>query len=84
MTADCVDHGLTESFGETQEGQWVADNAHRFGFIIRYPQERVLETGYQYEPWHLRYVGVELATEINQQNWILEDWILENDLVKSL
>lgn len=84
VTADCVDHGLTESFGETPEGQWVADNAHRFGFIIRYPQERVLETGYQYEPWHLRYVGVKFATEIYQQNLILEDWILENDLVESL
>lgn len=82
ITSSSVNHGLTESFGETEEGQWVAENAHRFGFIIRYPQERTLETGYQYEPWHLRYVGVDSATQIYQQDWILEDFIIEKGLLK--
>ena len=67
---------MTEAFGETEEGKWVKDNAHRFGFIIRYPQERVSETGYQYEPWHLRYVGIESATEIYNDQLILEDYVL--------
>ena len=59
----------------------MAGHAHEFGFIIRYPQDRTLETGYQYEPWHLRYVGVESATQIYNQDWILEDFILENGLL---
>lgn len=81
ITSSSVDHGLSEAFGETAEGRWVADHAHEFGFIIRYPQDRTLETGYQYEPWHLRYVGVESATQIYNQDWILEDFILENGLL---
>lgn len=48
-------------FGETPEGRWVAANAHRFGFIIRYPAGGMPVTGYDYEPWHLRYVGPRAA-----------------------
>ncbi|MBQ1769851.1 MAG: M15 family metallopeptidase [Turicibacter sp.] len=76
ITSDSVQGGLTEAFGETEEGKWVKENAHRFGFIIRYPQDRVSETGYQYEPWHLRYVGSESATEIYNDHLILEDYVL--------
>ena len=76
ITSDGVHGGLTESFGETEEGKWVAENAYRFGFIVRYPQDRTAETGYQYEPWHLRYVGVQAATEIYQDQLILEDYVL--------
>lgn len=76
ITSDSVHGGLTEQFGETSEGQWVADNAHKFGFIVRYPQERVEATGYQYEPWHLRYVGVDTATAIYDDQLILEDYVL--------
>ncbi|MGL4373806.1 MAG: M15 family metallopeptidase, partial [Turicibacter sp.] len=84
ITSPVVGNGLEEAFGATAEGQWIKENSHLFGFIIRYPQEQVFRTGYQYEPWHLRYVGVEVATEIYENNWILEDYILEYDLVKSL
>lgn len=76
VTSDTVHGGLTELFGETEEGKWVAENAYRFGFIVRYPQDRTAETGYQYEPWHLRYVGVQAATEIYQDQLILEDYVL--------
>lgn len=76
ITSDSVHGGLTETFGETDEGKWVAENAHRFGFIIRYPEDRVDETGYQYEPWHLRYVGTEAATSIYNDQLILEDYVL--------
>ncbi|MDO5795169.1 MAG: M15 family metallopeptidase [Turicibacter sp.] len=76
ITSDSVHGGLTESFGETEEGKWIAENAYRFGFVVRYPQDRTAETGYQYEPWHLRYVGVQVATEIYQDQLILEDYVL--------
>ncbi len=52
------------AFGTSIEGSWVAKNAHNFGFIVRYPEDKAEITGYMYEPWHLRYVGVELATEL--------------------
>ena len=68
VTADSVNGQLTTEFGKTAEGIWLKDNAHRFGYIIRYLEGRESETGYQYEPWHLRYVGVESAT--------LEDYVL--------
>ncbi len=55
-------------FEDTPEGQWLAKNAHKYGFIIRYPESKENITGYQYEPWHLRYVGVELASEMHHQN----------------
>lgn len=64
---------LTQSFGETLEGKWVEENAHRFGFIIRYPKDKEDITGYKYEPWHLRYVGVDAATYLKENNLTLEE-----------
>lgn len=58
---------------DTPEGKWVAENAHKFGFIIRYLEGKENITGYQYEPWHLRYVGKDLATEI-PRNQTLEEF----------
>lgn len=51
-------------FGKTEAGIWLAKNAHEYGFILRYPKGHREITGFQYEPWHFRYVGVELATEM--------------------
>jgi D-alanyl-D-alanine carboxypeptidase len=51
-------------FGKTEAGIWLAENAHEFGFVLRYPKGYRPITGFQYEPWHFRYVGVELATEM--------------------
>lgn len=56
---------IQECFGDTPQGIWLAANAWRFGFIIRYPQGKANVTGYVYEPWHIRYVGVELSTEMH-------------------
>ena len=53
-------------FGETAGGKWVAANSWRFGFIVRYEEETTAITGYSYEPWHLRFVGEELATEYSE------------------
>lgn len=48
-------------FGQTKAGSWIAKNAYKYGFVIRYPNYATPTTGYQYEPWHLRYVGKGLA-----------------------
>ena len=56
---------LDVCFGDTVQGQWLAGNARRFGFLLRYPADKVAITGYAYEPWHFRYIGTELATEMH-------------------
>lgn len=58
---------LDVCFADTPEGQWLRDNAHRFGFILRYPADKQAVTGYQFEPWHFRYVGTDLAAEMRTQ-----------------
>ncbi|MDR6972083.1 M15 family metallopeptidase [Leifsonia shinshuensis] len=56
---------LDACFGETPQGRWLAANAWRFGFILRYPADKVAVTGFTYEPWHFRYVGTPLATQLH-------------------
>ena len=65
---------ITQSFGRTKEGRWVAENCHRYGFILRYPEGKAHITGYRFEPWHLRYVGIEKATRIAQSGLSLEEY----------
>jgi D-alanyl-D-alanine carboxypeptidase len=60
--------GIEDCFGDTSEGKWVAANAYKYGYIIRYPEGKESVTGYRYEPWHIRYIGVELATEMHNKN----------------
>lgn len=55
---------LNRQFGDTEEGKWAQANAHRFGFILRYKREWTEQTGYLYEPWHFRYVGLAHARAI--------------------
>ncbi len=55
---------LEPSFETTPESQWLAHNAHRFGFLLRYPKGKEWITGYDYEPWHYRYLGKELAEKV--------------------
>lgn len=52
------------SFAKTPQATWVARNAHRFGFIVRYPEGKRAVTGVDHEPWHVRYVGIDVATEM--------------------
>jgi D-alanyl-D-alanine carboxypeptidase len=68
-----VDLPDDEEFGETASSAWVRDNAHRFGFIVRYPPDKADITGYANEPWHLRYVGVDLATELHGSGLTMEE-----------
>lgn len=68
-------HFAKESFGETEAGKWVAANAHKYGFIMRYPNGSEKITGYMYEPWHFRYVGEELAVQVYEANVTLEEFL---------
>lgn len=66
--------GLTEHFENTSSFLFLKDNAHQFGFILRYPKNKESITGFSYEPWHYRYVGKEIATIIYQENLTLEEY----------
>ena len=79
ITAHSVDERLIEEFANTPEGIWVNQNAHRFGFIISYPYGREADTGFVYEPWHIRFVGIEVATEMFYAGQILEEFLWYND-----
>lgn len=57
---------ITNAFAETRAGKWMADNAHRFGFSLSYPRGYEEETGYQWESWHWRYIGV-AACELQRE-----------------
>ena len=67
-------HYLKQSFKDTAEGMWLKDNAHRFGFILRFPLGKEDITGYMFEPWHFRYVGVEEAQKIVDSGLTLEEF----------
>ncbi|MEF2248447.1 M15 family metallopeptidase [Paenibacillus sp. IITD108] len=64
----------SDCFGEMKEAAWLADHAHKYGFIIRYPEGKDKITGYKYEPWHLRYVGTELAEALAASGETLEEY----------
>ncbi len=77
QTGLCFDlNSIDDSFADTKEGKWVNDNCYKYGFCIRFPDGKDAYTGYQYESWHLRYVGVELATKLyNNGDWLsLEEY----------
>ncbi|MEB4615092.1 M15 family metallopeptidase [Leucobacter sp. M11] len=57
---------LQECFESTPAGAWLAEHGHEYGFVLRYPREKEHVTGFMYEPWHFRYVGVELATQLRE------------------
>lgn len=59
---------IEDCFAETSEGKWLATNSYKYGFILRYPSNAQSIVGYKYEPWHFRFIGRELATELHKQN----------------
>jgi D-alanyl-D-alanine carboxypeptidase len=66
---------IEECFGDTPEGKWIAANAWKYGFTLRYLPNKQNSTGYIYEPWHVRYVGKPLAAELHTQGTpTLEDF----------
>ena len=74
ISAPSVQSALTTEVESTPEGQWLRENAHRYGFILRYPAGKEHITGYAYEPWHFRYVGRELAAFLKKKGLTLEEY----------
>lgn len=73
LTIDC--NTIDDAFGETQEAVWLAEHCADYGFIVRFPEGKEDITGYKYEPWHIRYVGVDVAKEINSLGLTLEEYL---------
>ncbi|MEG0829952.1 MAG: M15 family metallopeptidase [Anaerovoracaceae bacterium] len=78
VSSPSVSYRLTQEYGKTAEGKWLAQNAHKYGFIIRFLKGRSEITGYEYEPWHIRYVGKQPAKEIYDQDITLEEYLGKN------
>ena len=68
---------ISYTWGDTKEGKWLNDNCYKYGFVIRYTKDGESKTGYKFEPWHIRYLGVDIATKLyNKGNWItLEEYL---------
>lgn len=66
---------LTEEFGETPAGKWLAQNAHTYGFILRFPKGKEDVTGFMYESWHFRYLGKDLAEKVYRAGVTLEEYL---------
>ncbi|MEI2368124.1 M15 family metallopeptidase [Niallia circulans] len=74
ISSESANFLLTEEFGETKEGKWLKENAHLYGFILRYPKGKEKITQYEFEPWHFRYVGKKSAKDIYENDWTLEEY----------
>lgn len=74
VSCESIGYSLEDSLGDLPEGQWLEENAHEYGFIIRYQSDKTEITGYSYEPWHVRYVGIELATYLFESDLTLEEF----------
>lgn len=68
-------HWASPTFGDTEAGKWLAANAYKYGFILRYPKGKEDVTGYMHESWHYRYVGKKEAEEIFKRNITLEEYL---------
>lgn len=64
----------TDDFEDTKEFTWLKNNAHKYGFILRYPKNKEYLTGYNYESWHYRYVGIDVATKIKEENITFDEY----------
>lgn len=78
ISSPSVGYQLSNDYGEKVEGKWLAENSYQFGFILRFPKGKEHITGFQYEPWHLRYVGITAANEIHEQGLSLEEYLQKN------
>ena len=74
VSCESIGFNLDNRFASTPEGIWLKENCWRFGFILRYPKDKEEITGYAYEPWHIRYVGVPLAYYLYNNNMTLEEY----------
>ena len=70
--------GEYDDFANTKEFEWMMDNAYKYGFILRYPKYKTDITGFKYEPWHYRYIGIDMAKYLYNNNLTLEEYYLIN------
>ena len=70
-----IDDEHDRALGQMEEGMWLKNNANIYGFILRYPEGKSDITGYNYEPWHFRYVGIEAAIEMHTNDLVLEQYL---------
>ncbi len=66
---------FTAAFATTPAGVWLAENSHKYGYVLSYPEGKESDTGYTYEPWHYRYIGVEAAQEYNSSGLVLNKFL---------
>lgn len=76
LSVDIV--SASAGFASTDEYKWLVENAHKYGFVLRYPEDKTDITGMIYQPWHWRYVGVEVANEMKSGNLCLEEYLKAN------
>ncbi len=74
LAIDINNGSSMNNFGNTKDSAWLKNNAHLYGFILRYPEGKENITGYKYEPWHYRYVGIKAATYIYENNLTFEEY----------
>ena len=74
IDATSLQHPEKWSFGKSEEGIWMRENCHRYGFVLRYPEKQSRIMGYSYEPWHLRYVGTDVASRIHDEGITFDEY----------
>ena len=77
------DGSLQEDFENTKTGKWLKENAHKYGFILRYPKDKTDITKIIYEPWHFRYVGKDLSTKLYEKELCLEEYYMPTQNIKN-
>ncbi|WP_342416502.1 M15 family metallopeptidase [Paenibacillus sp. FSL R10-2782] len=80
VSSPSVGNVLEQSFGASREGEWLEKHAPEYGFIIRYMKDKEDVTGYVYEPWHIRYVGIDIAEDVAKQGMTLEEYFDEKNI----
>jgi D-alanyl-D-alanine carboxypeptidase len=75
LTAKSIKYaGVSEKLGKTKEGVWLKENSYKYGFIMSYPEGKESITGYRYEPWHFRYVGIDTAKDIHDEGITIKEY----------
>lgn len=73
-----IDFNTTqEKFKKSKEYKWLKENSYKYGFVERYPKNKVFITGYAYEPWHYRYLGIDIATKMFEENITFEEYLVK-------
>ncbi|WP_179031399.1 M15 family metallopeptidase [Paenibacillus kribbensis] len=80
VSSPSVGNVLEQSFGASKEGEWLEKHAPEYGFIIRYMKDKQDITGYVYEPWHIRYVGKDIAEDVAKQGLTLEEYFDDKNI----